>query len=400
MKIQNINIKEIKPYEKNAKIHPKKQIEQVANSIKRFGWVQPLVIDKDNNLVIGHCRLEAAKLLDIKEVPTLRVENLSEQEIQALRLADNKLNESEWDMDLALPELKGLDEELFDLTGFDKDILIEPDDKDNEVPDVPAEPQSKLGDLYELRKHRVLCGDSTKIEYVEKLMNGRKADMVLTDPPYNTGMSGKDNVKARLSQMFNDKIKNWEKFIKDFINNLFAVTKENCVFYIFIDWRRVQDIKREMELLMNVKNVIVWDKIVHGLGSDYKSTYELCIVGKKGNPKIHNRFGTDYQDIWRVQRKIGRNEMHATVKPLELLEKPIKHGSKEKDIIVDLFLGSGSTLIAAEKTGRICYGMEIDPKYIDVIVQRYVDYTGNNKIKKNGKEIIWKQEEKQLKAKK
>jgi len=143
-----------------------------------------------------------------------------------------------------------------------------------------------------------------------------------------------------------------------------------------------------MELLMNVKNVIVWDKIVHGLGSDYKSTYELCIVGKKGNPKIHNRFGTDYQDIWRVQRKIGRNEMHATVKPLELLEKPIKHGSKEKDIIVDLFLGSGSTLIAAEKTGRICYGMEIDPKYIDVIVQRYVDYTGNNKIKKNGKEII------------
>jgi len=111
-------------------------------------------------------------------------------------------------MDLALPELKGLDEELFDLTGFDKDLLIEPDDKDNEVPDVPAEPQSKLGDLYELRKHRVLCGDSTKIEYVEKLMNGRKADMVLTDPPYNTGMSGKDNVKARLSQMFNDKIKN------------------------------------------------------------------------------------------------------------------------------------------------------------------------------------------------
>jgi len=140
-----------------------------------------LVIDKDNNLVIGHCRLEAAKSLGIQEVPTLRIENLTEQEIQALRLADNKLNESEWDMNLAIDELRCLDDDLLDLTGFDKDLLIEPDDKDDEVPEVPVKPQSKLGDLYELGKHRVLCGDSTKIEDVEKLMNGRKADMVFTE---------------------------------------------------------------------------------------------------------------------------------------------------------------------------------------------------------------------------
>jgi DNA modification methylase len=144
-----------------------------------------------------------------------------------------------------------------------------------------------------------------------------------------------------------------------------------------------------MEKLMEVKNVIVWDKKVHGLGSDYKSTYELCVVGKKGKPDIQNRFGLDYQDIWRLQREMGRNKDHATAKPIELLEKPIKHASKADDIVLDLFLGSGSTLIAAQKTGRICYGMELDPKYVDVIVQRYVDYTGNNIIKLNGKEITW-----------
>jgi DNA modification methylase len=144
-----------------------------------------------------------------------------------------------------------------------------------------------------------------------------------------------------------------------------------------------------MEKLMDVKNVIVWDKGVHGLGSDYKYTYELCVVGKKGKPEIHNRYGLDYQDIWRVQRAMGRNEEHATAKPVELLEKPIKHASKTDDIVLDLFLGSGSTLIAAQKTGRICYGMELDPKYVDVIVQRYVEYTGKTSIKKNGEVLEW-----------
>ena len=132
---------------------------------------------------------------------------------------------------------------------------------------------------------------------------------------------------------------------------------------------------------MPVKNVIVWDKKVHGLGSDYKFTYEMIVVGKKGKPEIHNRFGLDYQDIWRLQREMGRNTDHSTAKPIELLEKPIKHASKEDDIVLDLFLGSGSTLIACEKTNRICYGMEIDPKYTDVIIKRYEDYTGNKAIK-------------------
>ncbi len=387
---------EIKPYSKNAKKHPKKQVEQVANSIKEFGMNQPIVVDKQGVIIVGHGRYEALQSLgwDIKP-EWVKVVDLTEEQANAYRLADNKLNESDWDMTLVIEELKGLSPEMLDLTGFEKDLIIEADEKDDEVPETPEEPKSKLGDLYEFGGHRVLCGDSTDLEAVSKLTGGVLADIVVTDPPYNTGMEGKPNdEKARLSHMFNDKIENWEQFLQDIFANYIAYTKGDCAFYVFIDWRRVNDIRSEMEKHMDVKNVIVWDKKVHGLGSDYKSTYELCIVGKKGKPEIMNRYGLDYQDIWRLQREMGRNKDHATAKPVELLEKPIKHASKADDIVLDLFLGSGSTLIASEKTGRICYGMELDPKYVDVIVQRYVDFTGIENIKLNGGDIIWKKSQK------
>ena len=168
MKINQIKIQDIKPYEKNAKKHPKKQVEQVAKSIKEFGFNQPIVIDKKGVIIVGHGRYEAAKLLGLSDVPVIEVE-LTEEQAKAYRLADNKLNESEWEMDLVIEELKGLDDDMLDLTGFDKDLIIEPDEKDDEVPEVPEEPKSKLGDLYELGKHRVLCGDSTKVADVERL---------------------------------------------------------------------------------------------------------------------------------------------------------------------------------------------------------------------------------------
>jgi len=397
----------IQPYADNAKKHPEKQVQMIANSIKRFGWQQPIVVDKNNIIIVGHGRYMAYQRhpegmdepwITDNEGNTIsgkQGRELTSKEVEAYRLADNKLNESDWDMELVIETLHSIDDPaLQELTGFDMDLLIDPDDKDDEVPDVPEEPQSKLGDLYELGQHRVLCGDSTKLEDVERLMDGKKADVVVTDPPYNTGMEGKPNdEKAWLSHMFNDKIENWEEFLSDVFGNYYATTKGDCAFYVFIDWRRVNDIRSEMEKHMDVKNVIVWDKKVHGLGSDYKSTYELCIVGKKGKPEINNRYGLDYQDIWRLQRDMGRNKDHATAKPVELLVKPISHASKADDIVLDLFLGSGSTLIASEKTGRICYGMELDPKYIDVIVQRYVDYTGNTTIKLNGQEIKWQKTE-------
>ena len=180
----------IKPYTKNAKKHDKKQIKQVSDSIKRFGFVQPIVIDKNNEVVIGHCRLEAAKLLGLKDVPTVSVENLSDEEVKALRLADNKLNESAWDMNLVIEDLKGLDSDLLDLTGFDKDLIIEGNEQDDVIPD-SAPAIAQVGDIWALGRHRVMCGDSTKKEDVEKLMDGKKADMVFTDPPYNVNYSGR-----------------------------------------------------------------------------------------------------------------------------------------------------------------------------------------------------------------
>lgn len=371
----------IKPYEKNAKKHPAKQIKQVAESIKAFGFNQPIVVDKNGVIIVGHGRYEAAKLLGLKDVPAIKV-NLTEEQAKAYRLADNKLNESEWDMGLAIEDLKGLSDEMFDLTGFDKDLLIEPDEKDDEIPE-NAPTRAKLGDIWQLGRHRVMCGDSTDKASVERLMGGKLADCVVTDPPYNTGMSGKEmkvtkqGDRVRLDHFFNDDLseEDWTSLITKSTQLAFDNTKGECAFYVFIDWRRAGQVKSIVESLMDVKNVIVWDKVVHGLGSDYKSTYELCVVGKKGKPQINNRYGLDYQDIWRLQRTMGRNKDHATAKPIELLEKPIKHASKQDDIILDLFLGSGSTLIASEKTGRICYGCEIDPKYVDTIIKRWEDYT-------------------------
>lgn len=335
MQIYYEKIDNIIPYANNAKEHPQSQVKLIAESIKRFGFAQPIVVDKNNEIVVGHGRLLGAKLLGMKEVPCIKVENLTDQEVKAYRMADNQINAlSGNNMTLIVDELKLLDDELIDLTGFDKDLILEPEDIDDEVPETPTEPKSKLGDIYEIGKHRILCGDSTKIQDVELLMNKHLADIVVTDPPYNTGMQGKEgDEKAWLSHMFNDKIENWEEFLSDVFTNYTALTKGDCAFYVFIDWRRVNDIRSEMEKHVDVKNVIVWDKKVHGLGSDYKSTYELCIVGKKGKPEINNRYGLDYQDIWRLQREMGRNKDHATAKPVELIEKPIIHASKAEQVI-------------------------------------------------------------------
>ena len=381
--VKQFKLSSLKPYAKNTKVHSTKQIKQVADSIAAFGFNQPIVVDEKGVIIVGHGRFEAAKLLGLETVPVLQVD-LSKAKADAYRLADNKLNESDWDMELVIEELKLLEPDMAELTGFDMDLLVDDDEKDDVVPELPEEPKSKLGEIYQLGEHRLMCGDSTKLEDVERLMDGQKADVVVTDPPYNTGMQGKEGgEKARLSHMFNDKIENWHEFLADVFANYFALTKGECAFYVFIDWRKVGDVRGAMEKLMDVKNVIVWDKKVHGLGSDYKSTYELCIVGKKGKPEIKNRFGLDYQDIWRLQREMGRNKDHATAKPVELCEKPIKHASKEDDIVLDLFGGSGSTLIAAEKLRRRCYMMELDPKYVDVIIKRWEEYTEEKAVKLN-----------------
>lgn len=388
-------IENIKPYEKNAKKHPKKQIEAVAKSIKEFGMNQAIVVDKQGVIIVGHGRYEALKHLgwDIKPEWVKEVD-LTEEQANAYRLADNKLNESEWDMSLAIEELKELSDEMFDLTGFDKDLILEPDEMDDEVPEVPKEPKSKLGDLYELGRNKVLCGDSIVMDDMVRLMGDIKANMAFTDPPYLMGFTGNvhgDGSKshnASFGAIKNDKmsVEDGERFIGDIVRNIKAfVSGAYYICFYRLGVHYVLDALLEND--MEYKAVIIWDKGNHTLSnSDYMSKYEPIIYGWNEEHKFYG--GRSNFDIWEVART-SKNELHPTMKPVALCEKAIVNSSEQNGIVMDIFLGSGSTLIASEKTGRICYGMELDPKYVDVIVQRYVDYTGNENIKLNGKEITW-----------
>ena len=381
-----MRIDEIKPYPKNAKKHPEKQIKQIAESIKEFGFNQPLVIDKNNEIVVGHGRYEAAKLIGVEEVPVIRVENLTEEQVKAYRLADNKLNESEWDMGLAIEELKGLSNEMVDLTGFDKDLLIEPDEKDDIIPE-NVSTRAKLGDVWQLGRHRVVCGDSTKKEDVERLMDGKKADMVFTDPPYNVDYEGgfdrqtMSKEKKKWGKIENDNMspEAWANFTDGYLQQIV----ENCEgpVYIFMSCKELPIVQRRfVEFGGHWQSTCIWQKerFVFGM-KDYKSEYEPFIYGW-----IKNRNWSGPQnltDIWKVSRDRAKDYDHPTQKPVEIIQRAITNSSEKEYTILDLFLGSGSTLIAAEKTGRICYGMEIDPKYVDVIIQRWQDYTNKKAVK-------------------
>lgn len=361
----------VKPYDKNAKLHPKKQVEQVAASIAEFGFNQPIVVDKQGVIIVGHGRFEAAKLLGLKDVPVIEVD-LTEEQAKAYRLADNKLNESEWDMKLAVDELKELSEEMQVLTGFDLDLLIEPDEKDDEIPEnVP--PMSKLGDLYQLGNHRVLCGDSTKIEDVEKLMDGKKADMVFTDPPYgmNLDVSNSNNLGGK--GKWKNKAKNYTAVIGDdgdynptHLFEMFPDVKEMFLWGF--------DYFAEFIPSRKEGSVIVWDKR-KGV-EDMKLTFsefELCWSREK---HLREMVRITWSGLLGTEQEFDHKRHHPTQKPIELSKWFLDKYSQENWLIADLFLGSGSTLIASEKTGRICYGMELDPKYVDVIVKRWEDYTG------------------------
>ena len=375
------NIKEIKPYERNAKKHDSKQIQKVADSIKQFGFVQPIVIDKNNEIVIGHCRYEASKLLGLKEVPIIRVENLTDEEVKALRLADNKLNESEWDMKLAVDELKELSEEMQTLTGFDLDLLIEPDEQDDVIPE-DCPPVAKIGDLWKLGRHRLLCGDATKIEDVERLMDGKKADMVFTDPPYSVNYEKKNRevLKSKsYSKITNDNLK-VEDIARDLwkpvFDNLANVSKDGSSIYVTMPQGGDQMMMMMMMDSWQVKHELIWvkDSPVFSMGRlDYDYMHEPIVYGWKKNHQFYG--GGQYKkSVWHIKR--DGNKSHPTMKPVELMTNAICNSTKEEDIVIDAFGGSGSTLIACEKTNRICYMSELDPKYCDVIIKRFEDYSG------------------------
>lgn len=401
MKIETLKIKDLKTYEKNARVHPQKQIDLLAKNIVKFGFTTPVLIDKNNEIIAGHGRILAMQKLGKDEVPCVRMEKLSEEEVKALRLADNQLAQmAEWDMGLAVEELKGLSDEMVELTGFDKDLIIEPDEKDDEVPEIPEEPQSKLGDLYELGNHRVLCGDSTKIEDVEKLMDGKKADMVFTDPPYGVSYADKNKYLNTIAPgnriqtpIENDHL-DIEKLQETIIYPAFCRIKEllaeKSSYYITAP--QGGDLLMMMMMMykagLPLRHMIIWAKNNHVLGrTDYNYKHEPILFGWV---KTHEFYGNGKHKFstWEIPKPL-KSDLHPTMKPVELIVNAVLNSTKENNLVSDLFLGSGSTLIASEKTGRICYGMELDCKYTDVIVQRYCDYTGNYEIIKNGKKITW-----------
>jgi site-specific DNA-methyltransferase (adenine-specific) len=411
MKIETIKLNDLKPYDKNSKTHPKKQIDLLAKNIEKFGFTTPILIDENNNIIAGHGRLDALKQLKIEEAPCVRMENLTEQEIKALRLADNKIAEmGEWDMDLAIQELKELDDDLLGLTGFDADLLIEPDENDDVIPeDVP--PVAKLGDLWALGRHRLLCGDAPNSEDVSRLMEGKKADMVFTDPPYNINYKGQG--KNTSNTILQDNITDdaFDIFLDKVFANFREHTKAGGGNYVFHDSKTQIQFQESLEKNgFEIKNQLIWNKPVGMIGmyawnSHYSKKHEpFFYAGNKDTETVfYNQKGIsktvwDFQKtdiellnwakkqkkaenngkttIWTVKKENVQEYKHPTQKPVELISYAIHNSSKADDIVLDLFGGSGSTLIACEKTNRICYMSELDPKYCDVIIKRWEDFTG------------------------
>jgi len=418
--MQYRDINSIEPYKKNAKLHPKAQVNQIAMSIKEFGFNQPIVVDKKGVIIVGHGRHAAARELGLTEVPVMEID-VTEEQANAYRLADNKTNESDWDMILVIEELKDLDSKGFDitLTGFDRDLIVDEDEHDDDVPVTPEEAQSKLGDIYQLGSHKVMCGDSVVIEDVAKLMDGHKADLIFTDPPYNVNYKGKG--KNTSEGIENDKMSEaeFDIFLNSFFTRFVEVAKKSAPYYVFHSHKTQEQFERSMNNNgIEVVTQLIWNKPSAGMGmGEYRTKHEPFFYAKLAGQKVNfygDRTGTtiwDFQKgvkdlerwakkvkaqeaegrntIWSMKRENVMEYVHPTQKPVEIITKAIINSSKTDDIVLDLFLGSGATMIGAEKTNRVCYGMELDPKYTDVIVQRYVDYTGNEDIIKNGESIIW-----------
>lgn len=378
MNITNIPLKNLKPYENN----PRKNddaVKYVAESIKEFGFKVPIVIDKNNVIVAGHTRYKAAKKLKMSEVPCIIADDLTDEQIKAFRLADNKVAEkAEWDFDLLNAELDDIIDLDMELFGFEDALQ---DDAEEAVEDefeveLPAEPKSKLGDIYQLGNNRLMCGDSTVLEDVEKLMGGEQADMLLTDPPYNVNYEGKtkDKLKIKNDQMGND---NFRQFLTDAFSNADMVMKPGAVFYIWHADSEGYNFRGAcFDAGWTVRQCLIWNKNSMVIGrQDYQWKHEPCLYGwKEGAGHL---WASDRKQTTVINfDKPTRNDMHPTMKPIPLFDYQIKNNTKGGDVVLDLFGGSGTTIMACEQNGRRGYSMEYDPRYVDVIVDRWEKFTG------------------------
>ncbi len=395
MQIEKRQLSELIPYINNSRKHSDDQVTQIAASIKEFGWTNPILVDGDNGIIAGHGRIMAAKKLNMTEVPVIELAHLSKEQRKALIIADNKLAlNSDWDTNLLAIELKDLQDLGFDLnlTGFaDKELadILKPDQvegltDEDAVPDTPIEPKTKPGDIYQLGNHKLMCGDSTSIDQVEKLMDGNKASLVITDPPWNVayGTNLANNAQGyKAREIMNDNFatdKEWQDFLSGTMGCINIVTLPGCPIYCVMgasEWPAVDKALRDADF--HWSSTIIWAKDTLVLSrKDYHTQYEPIWYGwKSDGPRIWTVQDRKQSDLWQCKRP-KRSDLHPTTKPVELLERALLNSSNHGVIVFEPFCGSGSTLIACEKTGRRCNAMELDPKYCDVIVKRWEDFTG------------------------
>lgn len=364
------------PYARNSRTHSPQQTQQIAASIKEFGFTNPVLIDEDNGIIAGHGRVLAAQLLGMDEVPCIVLSGMTEAKKRAYVIADNKLAlNAGWDdemLRLEFEDLKAMDFDL-DLTGFSQEEIdklmpkhVEGLTDEDAVPDAPVAPVTVLGDVWILGDHRLMCGDSTSIDAVEKLMDGQKADMVFTDPPYNIDYQG---VKDKREKIKNDKMSDADflQFLRDSLMGCETM-------YVCCSWQYAAIFKQAMEdIARKPKAMIVWDKVNPAQNMDkyYKQHEIIFYYGDFGGSK------TVRGDVWKLKRQ--RNTVHPTMKPVELIQIALEDQPGKK-MVYDGFGGSGSTLIACEKTSRHCRMMELDPKYCDVIIRRWQEFTGKKAI--------------------
>ena len=406
MQIIEKNIKELIPYEKNPRKNDQ-SVDKVANSIKEFGFKVPIVVDKNNIIVCGHTRYKAAKKLKLAVVPCVVADDLTDEQIKAYRLADNKVGEdSEWDIDLLQGELDDIiDIDMADF-GFDlteaENKVVEDDDFEMSVPE---EPKSKLGDIYQLGRHRLMCGDSTNIENVKQLVGGAQIDLLLTDPPYNV------NYEGNAGKIKNDNMEDtaFRKFLTDAFVCAWTVMKPGAAFHIWHADSEGYNFRGACrDAGFKVRQCLIWVKNALVLGrQDFQWKHEPCLYGEKALPVGET---AEYEDedhepclygwkdgkhYWFKNRKQTtilefdkplKSAEHPTMKPIKMFDYEIKCNTKESENVLDLFSGSGTTLMACEQDGRNAYCMEFDPKFVDVIINRWEQFTGEKAVLLNGQD--------------
>ena len=409
--VTTVPVADLVPYGRNPKVHSKRQLRQIAESIKTFGWTNPILIDGKGGVIAGHGRLEAAKQLGLEQVPTIRLEDLSEAQRRAYIIADNKLAENAgWDQELLALELLDLSDLAIDVTatGFEMgeiDLLIEglegDDDPDDEIPplDRDHQPVSRPGTLWRLGDHRLLCGDALDRNSYERLLNGRAVQMVFTDPPYNVPIDGHvcglgkirhDDFAMACGEMSET---DFTVFLNSALGNLVRHSADVAIHFVCIDWRHLYELLTAGRgVYGEFKNLCVWNKSNGGMGSLYRSKHELIAVFKVGRAAhinnvslgAHGRYRTNVWDYAGINTLGNERDealrMHPTVKPVAMVADAILDCTMRGGLVLDGFAGSGTTILAAERTGRRAAALELDPRYVDVAIKRFQQTTGIDAI--------------------